>query len=1430
MSMQGFLGFIGLAFVLISPSAASAANPYLHYFDCKNCHFPNATMAQMSENHICLKCHSGAVATSPNDRLIAAPAYAQIDNASSGVFSTGDASASFGHNPSPVQQTSHNWSALNTQPAAGAQEPNQALYTGFYSRYGASLGKVTCSRCHNPHGEAVLDADSDNLPDNNLANPKLLVADAGNGNKPMDPEKMCRACHDVWANTNNHGWLTHPLVADYATAVAAKPGYKSAQSVQDAATEAAADGRSAINLISYQGATGIGCLSCHAVHFADSDAGTADGVGNTLNSGDGKLLRADGAGRADTSALCQTCHTYQVHGSSEQVGCLVCHSGHSYDPTLPNYFILRKTTTTTTYGTKTGLDYSSPDVLDAGQKFTFWDDQNEGTAGGYCEKCHGDTCAISAGGGGFHTVTAVCTDCHRHGGTTGTFAPGCNLCHGMPPTEDTPGVPDGLVVTPAPTNSTTAGAHTAHVTTKQYTCDSCHYSSAGRGATHNDGAPQSITIGFSLFNNAYRGGTYNGQGGVNYDSSQADTTVTNSGAKTCANVYCHGNWTGSGGANTTPTWGGSVACGDCHAATAGTLTTGSHAAHLTRLNGPDGVVGSTLDCDGCHGSGAKLGTHVGHVNGVATFADGNTLATTSACNTCHSPTGSYDGVNDATLGAKDNWRTGIYTDGNLIAGKERWCVTCHDESPANSKADGTGVSARNMVGNNSTWGFYQTGHGADISVDCVQCHSTRMPHIDHIYTPILDVMKTTQNPNNYRFYVGKGMRMPYDRSSAPESRELCISCHSETNLFKQSGLPADATSNFRSDYADGTGYQNLHFSYHREGSNCITCHDPHGTSAPRMTADDRIGRFRLTTLNAGDGKYYELSDRALWNSAANNHGGASTGSASGCGTCHGSVTLSAGASEPSMGMYQRLLVPISFLTVTDLDTDGLPDTNDNCPAVSNVDQTDTDGDGVGDACDLSPGGFDPSNRDRDYDGIGDVSDSCPDDPNNDIDGDGFCIGAGFAAPKTGGNDNCPVNANPTQADTDGDGHPDACDNCPSNANADQSDYDLDGIGDTCDAICDSFRSVWSQFLDPPTGKFWGLALDASDNVYGAGHVRVTALPGLTYVGGYSDLAIVKYDKNGNLLAKAELGSPDDGWEGFEDVAVDNATGFVYAIGYTTGSLPGYTNLGSSDVVLAKYDADLNQIWARQIATAGYDHGFALDIDASGNIYVGARISSYSTLFKYDPAGNELWNQPFGGTAGAEITSIVVDGAYVYAGGAQAGNVVVRQFNLDGTAGWSSQQGTDLKETSMSIVVTGGNVFVAGTTYGSFPGFTLEGTEDIFVLKLNQTDGTLMAATQFNAPDSQQARGIDTDSTGAELYVTGSSMSGFIAQSPGIQWDAFLLSFDTDLNVLRRRQLADASSNTNEDIAVSKLDGSIYLAGARSSGGQFTLLKEQKGCP
>ena len=135
----------------------------------------------------------------------------------------------------------------------------------------------------------------------------------------------------------------------------------------------------------------------------------------------------------------------------------------------------------------------------------------------------------------------------------------------------------------------------------------------------------------------------------------------------------------------------------------------------------------------------------------------------------------------------------------------------------------------------------------------------------------------------------------------------------------------------------------------------------------------------------------------------------------------------------STACAQTMIADLKVGRVGDSDGDGVADTLDNCPTVSNPDQLNTDGDSLGNACDNCPTVANPDQRDTDGDGLGDACDP-------DIDDDGIMNAV----------DNCKYIVNSSQTNSDTDSLGDACDNCPLVNNNDQWDSNSDGVGDWCD--------------------------------------------------------------------------------------------------------------------------------------------------------------------------------------------------------------------------------------------------------------------------------------------------------------------------------------------------------------------------------------------
>ena len=293
-------------------------------------------------------------------------------------------------------------------------------------------------------------------------------------------------------------------------------------------------------------------------------------------------------------------------------------------------------------------------------------------------------------------------------------------------------------------------------------------------------------------------------------------------------------------------------------------TAETHSTHTE--NDADDLKGPFITCDACH----DTSDYPNFKSGTDANADGVfDLSETDVCNNCHSPGGSYDGVNDAQIGAKQNWSDGIYNGYELQSGKEKWCAGCHDEIPANSMVDNSGIPAPNVIGDEANdaiygvgWGFYKTGHGVPSNefypasgnvtvgagLNCEDCHDLSLSHIDHNARTF--ECSGGCDPSNYqesyRLKMVDGqypMQIPLlgGTGNGTANYRLCYSCH-DSGPFTNSG---NMNTNL---ITDGVNRHEYHLRRNRlrypadydysasynSRMTCVVCHNVHGSKRLAM--------------------------------------------------------------------------------------------------------------------------------------------------------------------------------------------------------------------------------------------------------------------------------------------------------------------------------------------------------------------------------------------------------------------------------------------------------------------------------------------------------------------------------------------------------------------------------------------------------------------
>ena len=275
-------------------------------------------------------------------------------------------------------------------------------------------------------------------------------------------------------------------------------------------------------------------------------------------------------------------------------------------------------------------------------------------------------------------------------------------------------------------------------------------------------------------------------------------------------------------------------------------------------------------------------------SGIDSNEDGLfTLDETDVCNSCHSPEGSYNGVDTVgeSVGAKDNWRSnGVYSADNITLkpGKEKWCAGCHDErhdsEPYSSNVNtsdydalaeinrSVDVFAPPVIGDEDDpynygtgWGFYKTGHGIpkDQSIpssggskpgpgqECNNCHDPRLPHIDGNQRTFdcADGCDGEEHQAGYRLKLPMEIPLSGIPGVEESNYQLCFSCHDFEAITNASGDGNDLpnTTNYFDIYETTKNLHFRHLNYNGTiasvdwtGSwnsrlTCIYCHNPHGT-------------------------------------------------------------------------------------------------------------------------------------------------------------------------------------------------------------------------------------------------------------------------------------------------------------------------------------------------------------------------------------------------------------------------------------------------------------------------------------------------------------------------------------------------------------------------------------------------------------------------
>jgi hypothetical protein len=244
--------------------------------------------------------------------------------------------------------------------------------------------------------------------------------------------------------------------------------------------------------------------------------------------------------------------------------------------------------------------------------------------------------------------------------------------------------------------------------------------------------------------------------------------------------------------------------------------------------------------------------------------------------------------------------------------------------------------------------------------------------------------------------------------------------------------------------------------------------------------------------------------------------------------------------------------------------------------------------------------------------------------------------------------------------------------------------------------------------------------------------------------------------------------------------VRDSQGYIYLVANTNGSFADQTQVGSEDILLIKFDAAGNLVWARHIGHPGSVHNYSnVALDSDENPW----ITGFTTVNLH------------GETKAGIYDAFVI------------------KFSKQGVRQWTRLHGVATKITLASQLASLGNggMRFVGHTNGDLGGVSLIGQYDAFVSDIS-SDGILGTTRHFGVGGANtNAYGISIDSAGGTC-VTGATSGNLHGQTKTGNSDTYTFRLDAagNLSWTTLTGYVDSSMVTMNIVATNA--GECYTAG------------------